>query len=239
MSTYLITGTTSGLGESMARKLCQAKHTVYGVARRAEKLAAFSEMFPDYFRAFPGDVCDAARAREICEQLPNLPDIAILNAGIGEFDAPDGPSTEQHRRIFDTNYFGVLNFVEPLFKAMAARGHGKLVVISSLGAFRALPRAGVYGASKAALTSAIESMRLTYGKKGVEFVLVHPGFVATPMNKGAKDKLPFILETDHAAREILDGVHQGKLTINFPLPIRLAMTVAQLVPPGLYRRLIK
>jgi short-subunit dehydrogenase len=239
MADYLITGASSGIGREMARQLCMAGHVVYGLARREEKLAALAEEFGENFRPFVCDVTDKKLVRDVCDSLPTVPNVVILNAGVGDFDPRSHFDLAVHERTFATNYFGPIYVIDALFGKMAERGSGKFVAISSLAAFRGMPQGAAYGGSKAALSVAVESMRLTYRELGLEFVTVHPGFVETPMTAVNKFKMPFLWTAEKAARFIIDGIATGKPVINFPIPMRLVLTVAQLMPARLYGKIVK
>jgi NAD(P)-dependent dehydrogenase (short-subunit alcohol dehydrogenase family) len=206
-----------------------------------ERLEALRAELGEAFVPLPADVSDQAAVRVACASLPEPPEVVILDAGIGDFDDKRVFDASVHQRTMAVNYLGALYVVEALFGRMAERGGGTFVAVSSLAAGRGLPRAAAYCASKAALSTAFEAMRLTYRRSGLRFLVVHPGFVDTPMtevNKRAKQPMPFLWTPERAAAYILDGVERGRLNINFPVPIRAAMTLARMLPAGLYARLL-
>ncbi|HPQ68102.1 MAG TPA: SDR family NAD(P)-dependent oxidoreductase [bacterium] len=239
MANYLITGASSGIGQAMCRQAVQQGHTVYGIARRAEVLAEMQNELGERFVPFPADVSDHALVAELCNNLPALPDVAILNAGVGIFDNRHSLDVTVHERTFAVNYFGVLNFIHELMPRFLERGHGTFVGVSSLAAYRGMPMGIAYGASKAALSSALESMRVTYHGRGIDFLTVHPGFVDTPINAKNTTPMPFLWKPEKAAAFILRGVAKRKLNIVFPLPIRLGMLFARFLPAGLHARIMK
>jgi len=236
---YLITGASSGIGWEMAQLACRRGHTVYGVARRKELLDQLAEMHPGLFVPVPCDVTDQEAVRAVCRDLPQLPEVVILNAGMGDPDSRDRFDVGLHQRMFAVNYFGVLYWIEELLPRFAERGRGTFVATSSLAGYRGLPTGIAYSASKGALSNAMESLRLTYRDNGVRFVNVHPGFIRTPMSKYQTNPQPFLLTADQAARKILDGINRRKLNINFPWPLWFLIMVARLLPPRLYQRIVK
>ena len=239
MAIYLITGASSGIGAAMTRLLCERGQTVYGLARRMDVLNETAMRYPGRFLAFACDVTQSADVKAVCAQLPQVPDVAILNAGIGDFDPPEAINLAVHERTFATNYFGALHIMAELYPRMAQRGSGKFVAMSSLAAYRGLPGAAAYCASKAAVSVLMESFRVTYGEKsGIDFLTVHPGFVATPMTSKNKDKMPFLWSAEKAANYILAGIERNRLTINFPLPMRIGMGFLRFLPAGFYRRVV-
>jgi NADP-dependent 3-hydroxy acid dehydrogenase YdfG len=213
-----------------------AGHTVYGAARRAEVLARLASELGASFVPVVVDVTDREAVRRACASLPAVPDVVILNAGVGENETRKAFDIAIHERTFAVNYFGALNFVDALMPAFMARGSGKFVAISSLAAYRGLPKGGAYGASKAAITTAFESCRNTYRETGVRFVTVHPGFVDTPMQKGVK--MPLMWPVRKAAARILRGIRCGCSDITFPLAVRVILAAGRLMPNWLFDRTI-
>ena len=149
MANYLITGASSGIGRAMCRQTVQQGHTVYGVARRAEVLAEMQNELGVRFVPFPADVSDHAQVAEVCKRLPALPDIAILNAGVGIFDNRTSLDVTVHERTYAVNYFGVLNFIHELMPRFLERGHGTFVGVSSLAAYRGMPQGIAYKIGRA------------------------------------------------------------------------------------------
>ncbi len=236
MKSYLITGASSGMGEQMARLAVARGDRVFGVARRQERLAALAAELGDRFVPLICDVSDKAAVQKICAELPELPDIVILNAGNGDLESRHSFDLALHERVFAVNYFGALYFIDALFPRLVERGHGTFVGIASMAAYRGLPKAAAYCASKAALSVGLEAMRVTYGKLGLNFITVHPGFVDTPMAKGASR--PFQWTAAKAAATIMRGIDRGCIDIVFPWPMRMLMSFARVLPPGIYRRVI-
>ncbi len=238
MSVFLISGASSGLGEQLCRVALSQGHTVYGVARREDVLQEMARQLGERFKPLVCDVTDSEAIKRTCADLPDVPDTVILCAGIGDMESSRAFDVALHRKIFAVNYFGVLDFVEALFPAMSERKRGTLAVISSLAGYRGLPKAAAYAASKAAISTAMESLRLTYGKTGLRFVNVHPGFIDTPMTQSNKHPMPFMWSAEKAARHILTKLERGWLNINFPLPIWMMILFARLLPAGLYKMLM-
>lgn len=238
MGVYFITGASSGIGEAIAREAVARGHTVYGAARRAEKLAEIQRDLGGSFVPVPLDVADKAAVRAACDALPALPDTVILDAGLGDADRKKTFDVAVHERLFAVNYFGALHVVEALFDRFQARGTGTFVVVASLAGLRGLPDTAAYSASKAAVASTFESFRCTYRHTGLKFLTVQPGFVDTPMTKVNKFHMPFLWTPQKAARRILDGAARGTPVISFPLPMWTLMHLTRWIPPRLYARLL-
>ena len=239
MAVYLITGASSGIGKNIARTAIKRGHVVFGLARRKNLLDALEKELGDKFTGIVCDVTDKKVVHDVCESLPALPDVCILNAGVGEFDASDCFDVSVHERVMAVNYFGALYFIHELFPKFVERKSGTFAGVASLAAHGGLPMGIAYCASKAALSNGIEAMRVTYRTQGIRFVTVHPGFVRTPMTEVNDFPMPFAWTAEKAGEYILNGIEKGKWDISFPWPIRLSIGLGRLLPKGLYRAMVK
>jgi len=230
---YLVTGASSGIGRELCAQLVGRGDTVCGVARRREVLEQMRGELSERFVPIPCDVTDLDAVVRACASLPALPDTVILNAGMGIGESSKRVDTDIHSRTLATNYFGAIHFVDALLPRFIERGAGTFAATSSLAAWRGIPRSAAYGASKAALTSAFESMRGLYWRHGVRFVTIHPGFVDTPMTRGQKGMF-LVWTPERAVRRILRGLDRGCVDITFPLGTRLLLGLLRLLPARLY-----
>jgi short-subunit dehydrogenase len=124
----------------------------------------------------------------------------------------------------------------PIF--LAQQG-GHLVGISSLAGTRGLPRSAAYSASKAALSTFLESLRIDLGPAGIRVSDVRPGFVRTSMNENATFPTPFRWPVDKAARHIARRLERAPPIIAFPWQLALATSLARLLPAWFYDRAIR
>ena len=126
---------------------------------------------------------------------------------------------------------------------MRARSTGHIAVVSSLTAYRGIPFASAYGASKAALTNMCESLKPELGRIGIDLTIIHPGFVKTPLTDKNEFFMPFLIEVGDAARFIVNGIERRKFEIAFPRRFAFLLKLARFLPYSLYfsitRRLIK
>ncbi|MGI5186691.1 SDR family NAD(P)-dependent oxidoreductase [Promicromonospora sp. CA-289599] len=188
--TALVTGSTSGIGRAIAVALARRGAHVVVSGRHADRGAeVVNSIRSEGGRAdFVGaDLSDARSATElavkaaaIAESAGGTLDILVNNAGIGA----GGPTSGTEESIFDavlaTNLKAPFYLVGHLAPAMAARGYGAIVNISTLAAARALPGLSVYGASKAALDLLTKSWAAEFGAAGVRVNSVSPGPTRTP-----------------------------------------------------------
>lgn len=219
----LITGATSGLGSEMAVQLAREGAKLALTGRRADKLeavAAAVKAAGGEALALPGSVTDLAEVRAHYAKIKAAwggLDWAILNAGVGdsmnarEFDA------ETYRWTYETNVFGVANWLEACLPDMVAQKSGVVAGIASLAAFRGLPNSGPYSSSKAALVTMLESTRVDLRGTGVDVVTVCPGFVKSEMtDRNDPNDMWFLMKVEDGARAILDGIAARRRIVHFP-----------------------
>jgi NAD(P)-dependent dehydrogenase (short-subunit alcohol dehydrogenase family) len=245
-----LSGASSGLGEALARELAARGCRMALFARRRERLEALQGALAALRAAEgagtdvlvqPGDVRDRVRVgeaiREAEARFGGL-DVVILNAGIGDSLFPDRFSAELVERIMATNFLGAVYGIEAALPGMLARRAGKIVGISSIGAVRGFPLSASYCASKAALTTFLESLRLDLRGSGVGIVTVSPGFIKTPLTDRNRFPMPFLQPAERAARLIVRGIERGKREVHFPLRLTVPMKIVRCLPGSLYDFLV-
>ncbi len=241
----VITGASSGIGAAVAVELARLRAAKVGLlARRLEKL----EQVASDVRAAGGealpvacDVVDAAGVQAAVDRVRQEfgpIDIAIANAGIGEPLPVRKFTAEKFARTMRINVEGAANLYAAVLPEMLERHSGQIVGVSSVARWRGLPRSASYSASKAALTTMLESMRLELRPLGVAVTAVHPGFVVTPMTEQNAFKMPFLMGVEKAAKITTRGILKRKRDVNYPWPTVLAIRLARLMPDWLYDRLM-
>lgn len=186
---YFISGASSGLGEEMARQLAARGDSVALAARRVGRLDSLAGELAGSSRVTVHalDVTDApavdAAIRTADEQHNGL-DVVVVNAGRGGGGRIGTGRLDENRAVIDTNLVGALSQAEAALSLFRERGRGQLVLVSSLAANRGLPgSAAVYSASKAALASVGESLRIELAGSGITVTTLRPGYIATPLNE--------------------------------------------------------
>lgn len=151
-------------------------------------------------------------------------DWAILNAGVSESLNAREFSAKNVREIYETNVFGVAEWLEAVLPDMLAAGGGTVAGISSLAAVRGLPNSGSYCSSKAALNTLLESARVDLRGSGVKVVTVCPGFVRSEITARNNPKdMVFLMDTEEGVRRILSGIAAGRRVVSFPARLALPM----------------
>jgi NAD(P)-dependent dehydrogenase (short-subunit alcohol dehydrogenase family) len=163
-------------------------------------------------------------------------DWAILNAGTGESTNARNFRADVYERVFATNVMGAVNWLEAVLPGMIEARSGVVAGISSLAGWRGLPGAGAYSASKAALSTLLESTRLDLRGTGVNVVTVCPGFVRTgpPRSGDAEGKIG-LLDLEDGVRRILAGIDRGQRLVHFPWQLSWPMRhIVRNLPSGAY-----
>ena len=118
------------------------------------------------------------------------------------------------------------------------QGAGAIGIVASVAGYRGLPKALIYGASKAAVINFTESLYLDLEPKGIGVYLISPGFVKTPLTDSNEFKMPALISAEEAAGAILKGLRQGRFEIHFPKRFTLLLKFLQLLPYRWYFALV-
>ena len=239
----MITGASSGIGRGLALELARRGAKLGLVARRAELLAEIvSQIDKEKGKAIAlaADVQDAAATKEVAGQLREEfgpIDVLIANAGIGTTADPAKLDAAEVARTFGVNVVGAAASVAAVVPEMIKLGRGHLVAISSLAAYRGIPKSASYGASKAALSLFFESLRLDLQPKGIDVTIIHPGFIKTPLTAGREAEMPYLMELDYAVKKIIHAIEKKRKSYAFPWQLASIVRLGMLMPNALYDRL--
>lgn len=187
MATVLITGATSGIGRHTALHLARAGHTVFASGRRVEALSALVAEGGGRVTAVPMDVTRAesiatARAQVLEATQGRGLDALVNNAGFG-LVAPLSEITDADLRAqFETNVFGLMAVTRAFLPEMIARRSGRVVNVSSVGGRVTFPLMAAYNATKYAVESLSDGLRMELAPLSVQVSIVEPGAIRTAFN---------------------------------------------------------
>jgi NAD(P)-dependent dehydrogenase (short-subunit alcohol dehydrogenase family) len=202
-----------------------------------DKAGSHSETAGARTLLLPADVLDAKAVRAAADLLRERfgkIDILIANAGVGATTDATELDPEDVARVIGVNVIGAVNSVAAVLPEMATRGSGQLVAISSLAAYRGLPKSAAYCASKASLSSFFESLRIDLIGSGVKVTIIHPGFIKTPLTAGRKADMPYLMELDYAVNKIIGAIEKQKKSYAFPWQLATIVRAAMIMPNFMY-----
>ena len=220
-SIVLVTGGNRGLGKYLVQSFLEAgAQKVYVGSRRPVELddARLQAVKLDIT-----DASDTAAAAEECQDV----NILVNNAGIAlynTFVTPPASSVDEARQEMETNYFGTLSMVRAFAPVLKKNGGGGIVNINSAMGWFAIPAAGSYSASKAAVRALTESIRLELRAQGTYVASVNVGFFESDMS--ANVTLPKI-KPEYVAALVIEGILAGKEEIADPASLQQKAMLAE------------
>lgn len=238
-----ITGAGSGIGAALGRAFLAAGASVALSARNEEALTEIARLAPERSLVIPIDVrsreANRLAADRIEARFGGL-DLVILNAGICEYlDDVRHFDAELFRRHMETNYMGLVNGIEATLPMLLAATEPRLVGMSSIVAWRGVPRGAAYAASKAAIRNLLEGLRIDLAAHGIPVSIISPGFVKTPLTDRNDFAMPLRIDADRAAAIILRGLARGRHEIAFPFRFALVARLLTALPSPLYGWLMR
>ncbi len=182
MGRWLITGCSTGFGREIARAALEAGHSVAVTARNVDAVADFVDQFGDRALALPLDVTDrdqiTAAVGSVEKTFGGI-DVLVNNAGYGYMAAVEEGEDAEVRKLFDTNYFGVVDTLKAVLPAMRARRSGHVINISSMTGLVANPPNAYYSSTKFALEALTEALAKEVGPLGIKVTAIEPGAFRT------------------------------------------------------------
>jgi NAD(P)-dependent dehydrogenase (short-subunit alcohol dehydrogenase family) len=182
MSTWLITGCSTGLGRALAEAVIASDHSAVVTARDVEKVADLAADKSDRVLPLPLDVTDTAQIRYAVgkaeEQFGGI-DVLVNNAGYGYRAAVEEGDDSDIRALFETQFFGAVAMIKAVLPGMRARRSGAIVNISTIGVQIMPAGSGYYAASKAALEAMSGALRGELQPLGISVTVVEPGAFRT------------------------------------------------------------
>ena len=228
----------------MARRLLWRGDSVAMAARRVERLEALAEETrsgPGRVTVHPLDVTDAAAVfrvmQEADEALGGL-DVVVVNAGRGGGASQGTGRFADNRAMVETNLIGAMAQIEAALEIFRARRRGHLVLVSSLAGTRGLPGSmALYSATKAALSSIGESLRIELEGTGIEVTTLRPGFIRSPINEGSG--FPYMTPIGKGVEAMIEAIDRRRPDAVVPAwPWAPLGWLMKIVPERVIRRVV-
>jgi short-subunit dehydrogenase len=234
-------GASSGIGEALALALAARGACIAISGRHASSLDNVARQCGGA-EVLTLDISDPVSVTQAWQTLSERwggCDVVIMLAGTY---VPTGVADLNPARVdatLATNLGGIMSGVAAIAPALLRQGYGHIAMVSSVAGYSGLPRACLYGATKAGLINFAESLYLELHPRGVNVHLINPGFVRTRLTAVNDFKMPALIEPDAAARAIIAGFARGDFEIHFPRRFTRVLKLLRLLPYRLYFPLVR
>lgn len=239
-SNIWIIGASTGIGAATARALLAAGAQVALSARKADALTAVAGG-NERAMVLPLDYTDSSSVRAAWTALREKwgrVDLVLVVAGTHQEMRAWELDEAAAMALLKTNLHGVIGTCSVVVPGLLKQGKGAIAIVASVAGYRGLPKALIYGASKAAVINFTESLFLDLVPKGIGVYLISPGFVKTPLTDANEFKMPALITAEEAARDILAGLRSGTFEIHFPKRFTRVLKFLQILPYSWYFALI-
>ncbi len=239
-----VTGASSGIGRAVCLELAKRGWIVAATARRQDELESLSREATGLLGriiAHPLDITNETAVKQavLTIEMAHGPiALAFLNAGIAPYIRAPNINMFAVRQVFEVNVMGVFACMAALMPLMATRKLGQIAVTGSVAGYGGLPKSAAYGATKAAIIHACESLKFDCDNLGIKLQLVSPGFVATPLTAQNDFPMPFLMSEDAAAKCVVNGLASKAFEIKFPWQLAYILKFLNLLPYSVYMWII-
>jgi len=185
----LITGCSSGIGRALAEAMRDHSYEIFATARKPETL---KDLLGEHLHALALDVTDLQSIKSAVEEIIRLAgrvDILVNNAGFGLIGPVAELSLDKLRLQFETNVLGQVAVSQAVIPHMVRQGGGIIANIGSVSGVTATPYAGAYCASKAAINSLSDAMRMELAPFGIKVISVQPGGIRSKFGETAAESV--------------------------------------------------
>ncbi len=240
-----ITGASSGIGQSLARRYYDGGYSLALVARRTAEIHTWAHaqgLQSNRFAVYGADVAQPdsiVAAAQACLAQQGIPEVVIANAGISVgMDTSVRHDLDVMAQTFATNNLGLAATFHPFIGPMTRRGSGRLVGIGSVAGIRGLPGHGAYCASKAAVIAYCESLRGELRDSGVKVVTLCPGYIDTPLTRQNRYAMPFLMQVDDFSNRAFASIAAGYSYRVIPWQMGWVAKLLRLLPNALYDKIL-
>ncbi|MGL4820786.1 MAG: SDR family NAD(P)-dependent oxidoreductase [Bacilli bacterium] len=239
----LITGASSGVGRALALQVAACGGTPILLARDEAALRRVADEICERYRILsPVYACDLTKPDDVDATLAQMSEeysvhVLVNNAGVGYFGDFDALSNEQHEQMIGLNITAAVAITKYFVPHMKARGAGHILNVASLAGMMNSPRSVVYGATKSALISFSDGIRLELAPHNVFVTTVNPGPISTPFHGKAdetgmyaKSVQKWMITPEFVAERIVCAIGKPVRVITLPRALGVGAMLYQLMP---------
>ena len=239
-----ITGASTGIGMSLAKKYLSEGHYVGVCARDKNKfVSSYADVTSEDKQRLSFFEVNVENRDKIVSAINEFAqsglDIIIANAGISMGTKSPIPSFDRAREVINVNVIGVLNTFEAALPFFIKQNFGQLVAIASLAGFAGFPGTAAYSASKSAVITLCETFSLDLMRFGITTTCICPGFVDTPLTQKNPHTMPFLIDLQMGTKLIKKAIDGKKEYYAFPWQMHFIAAFLRLLPRKCYRRLMR
>ncbi len=234
----LITGASSGLGWAITEALAPFQIKFCLLSRREEKMQELAEKLKDTGSTFCIKACDVRKREEVLSAIQDFHketgrlDVAWINSGISLDSSFTKWNWDNFENLIDTNLKGAVYTTQACLEIMTPQKTGAIVGIGSAASMRGLPTRGVYSLTKMSLEYYLQSLAVEL--PGIQFTMIHPGFVDTPINQGNPNRF-WMLTPEKAAQIMIKAVAQRRRRIIYPFRMNILFRLVRALPAPFFQ----
>jgi short-subunit dehydrogenase len=249
MTRALVTGASSGIGETFARRLAKRGDDLVLVARRQDRLQALADDLASSgvdIEVLPADLTAEEGLAAVEQRLASptkIVDLLVNNAGFGSSGPFAKAALGRELEMVELNIVALVRLTRVALDAMVERGAGTIINVSSMASFQALPLTATYAATKAFVTSFTEAVAEEARRSGVRLQALCPGMTRTEFHATAAWDLPWLPAVAwQSAEQVVDAslaaLETGRVVVIPGVLNRLAATASWLLPRRVVTRLV-
>lgn len=241
-----IVGASTGIGAAVAKSLLARGAHVALSARSEDKLRQVAEGAGDRALVVPLDFTETRSVEEAWQRIRGAwsrVDLVLIVAGTHKEIRAWELTEKASRELLETNLHAPINTVATVVPGLLEQGRGAIGIVASIAGYRGLPKALLYGASKAALINFSETLYLDLHPRNIGVYLINPGFVKTPLTDRNEFQMPHLISAEEAAESTIAGLESGDFEIDYPKAFTRQLQLLRHLPYRLYfaaiRRTVK
>lgn len=235
MAKVWLIGASEGIGRALAKELADSNELIIS-ARNQDRLDELVNSHP-IKQAVAVDVTQQQSIKQAYAKIGAI-DMLIYSAGYYQPMSATDINISDVEKMIEVNLTGALRVISTVLPSMIQRKQGKIVLIGSIAAYRGLPNAIGYGASKAGILHLGENLFVDLKKHGIDVQVISPGFVKTRLTDLNTFHMPSIMTPEQAAKHIHQRIKSGRFESRFPFLFANFLRMLSYLPYRLYFKMI-